>query len=152
MGIRKEKTLPVLDECFKWIISFDPNHIIKGKFRDGIVYSQNQEEALRAFLFDGRLLWSRERIPCSVKLHLELKQQQRYSDWSRPHKRTGWIHWNILSIFSKSCHRTKAITWGSWCNGQKPQLISAKLQPANNQTKRRTGVIASIYIMIIVDY
>ena len=58
MGIRKEKTLPVLDECFKWIISFDPDHIIKGKFRDGIVYSQNQEEALRAFLFDEKILCS----------------------------------------------------------------------------------------------
>ena len=56
--IRKEKTLPALDEYFKWIRSFDPDHIIKGKFRDGIVYSQNQEEALRAFLLDGRL-------PCS---------------------------------------------------------------------------------------
>ena len=39
--IRKEKTLPVLDEYFKWIRSFDPDHIIKGKLRDGIVYSQN---------------------------------------------------------------------------------------------------------------
>ena len=41
MRIRKEKTLPVLDEYFKWIRSFDPDHIIKGKLRDGIVYSQN---------------------------------------------------------------------------------------------------------------
>ena len=67
MQIRKEKTLPVLDEYFKWIRSFDPDHIIKGKFRDGIVYSQNQEEALRAFLLDGRLQCSNNAAERSIK-------------------------------------------------------------------------------------
>ena len=67
MRIRKEKTLPVLDEYFKWIRSFDPDHIIKGKFRDGIVYSQNQEEALRAFLLDGRLPCSNNAAERSIK-------------------------------------------------------------------------------------
>ena len=55
LRIRKEKTIPVLDAYFKWVHSFDLDHIIKGKFRDGIVYSQNQEKALRAFVLDGRL-------------------------------------------------------------------------------------------------
>ena len=55
LRIRGEKTAPVLDAYFKWVRSFDPDHIIKGKFRDGIVYSQNQEKALRAFILDGRL-------------------------------------------------------------------------------------------------
>ena len=50
LRIRKEKTIPVLDAYFKWVHSFDLDHIIKGKFRDGIVYSQNQEKALRARL------------------------------------------------------------------------------------------------------
>ena len=67
MRIRKEKTLPVLDEYFKWIRSFDPDHIIKGKFRDGIVYSQNQEEALRAFLLDGMLPCSNNAAERSIK-------------------------------------------------------------------------------------
>ena len=67
MRIRKEKTLPVLDEYFKWIRSFDPDHIIKGKFRDGVVYSQNQEEALRAFLLDGRLPCSNNAAERSIK-------------------------------------------------------------------------------------
>lgn len=49
---RKEKALPVLDEYFKWIRSFDSDHIIKGKSRGGIVYSQNQEKELYAFLLD----------------------------------------------------------------------------------------------------
>lgn len=67
MRIRKEKTLPVLDEYFKWIRSFDPDHIIKGKLRDGIVYSQNQEEALRAFLLDGMLPCSNNAAERSIK-------------------------------------------------------------------------------------
>ena len=67
MRIRKEKTLPALDEFFKWIRSFDPDHIIKGKFRDGVVYSQNQEEALRAFLLDGRLPCSNNAAERSIK-------------------------------------------------------------------------------------
>ena len=67
MQIRKEKTLPILDEYFKWIRSFDPDHIIKGKFRDGIVYSQNQEDALRAFLLDGRLSCSNNAAERSIK-------------------------------------------------------------------------------------
>ena len=67
MRIRKEKTLPILDEYFKWIRSFDPDHIIKGKFRDGIVYSRNQEEALRAFLLDGRLSCSNNAAERSIK-------------------------------------------------------------------------------------
>ena len=67
MRIRKEKTLPALDEYFKWIRSFDPDHIIKGKFRDGIVYSQNQEEVLRAFLLDGRLPCSNNAAERSIK-------------------------------------------------------------------------------------
>ena len=65
--IRKEKTLPVLDEYFKWIKSFDPDHIIKGKFRDGIVCSQNQKEVLRAFLLDGRLSCSNNAAERSIK-------------------------------------------------------------------------------------
>ncbi|MFR8266680.1 MAG: IS66 family transposase [Clostridia bacterium] len=67
MRIRKEKTLPVLDEYFKCVRSFDPDHIIKGKFRDGIVYSQNQEEALRAFLLDGRFSCSNNAAERSIK-------------------------------------------------------------------------------------
>ena len=47
--------------------SFDPQHIIKGKFRDGIVYSRNQEEALRAFLLDGRLPCSNNAAERSIK-------------------------------------------------------------------------------------
>lgn len=65
--IRKEKTVPVLDEYFKWVHSFDPDHIIKGKFRDGIVYSQNQEAALRAFVKDGRLECSTNTAERSIK-------------------------------------------------------------------------------------
>ena len=67
MQIRQEKALPVLDEYFRWVKSFDPQHIIKGKFRDGIVYSRNQEEALRAFLLDGRLPCSNNAAERSIK-------------------------------------------------------------------------------------
>lgn len=67
LQIRQEKALPVLDEYFKWVKSFDPQHIIKGKFRDGIVYSRNQEEALRAFLLDGRLQCSNNAAERSIK-------------------------------------------------------------------------------------
>ena len=67
LQIQKEKTLPVLDEYFKWIRSFDPDHIIKGKFRDGNVYSQDQEEVLRAFLFDGKLPCGNNAAERSIK-------------------------------------------------------------------------------------
>lgn len=65
--IRNEKTQPVLDEYFNWVRSFDPEHIIKGKFREGIVYSQKQEKALRAFLLDGRLQCSNNAAERSIK-------------------------------------------------------------------------------------
>ena len=67
LQIRKETTLPVLYEYFKWIRSFDPDHIIKGKFRDEIVYSQNQKDALRAFLLDGRLSCNNNTAERSIK-------------------------------------------------------------------------------------
>lgn len=65
--IRKEKTIPVLDAYFKWVRSFDPDHIVKGEFRKGIVYSQNQEAALRAFILDGRLQCSNNAAERSIK-------------------------------------------------------------------------------------
>ena len=67
LRVRKEKTIPVLDAYFEWVHSFDPDHIIKGKFRDGIVYSQNQEVALRAFTLDGRLQCSNNAAERSIK-------------------------------------------------------------------------------------
>lgn len=67
LRIRREKTVPVLDEYFKWVHSFDTDHIIKGKFRDGIVYSRNQESALKAFAEDGRLECSTNAAERSIK-------------------------------------------------------------------------------------
>lgn len=65
--IREEQTLPVLDAYFEWVNSFDTDHLIKGKFRDGIVYSQKQEAALRAFALDGRLQCSNNAAERSIK-------------------------------------------------------------------------------------
>lgn len=66
-AIREKKTVPVLDEYFSWIKSFDTDHIIRGKFRDGIIYSRNQEKALRAFVLDGRLQCSNNAAERSIK-------------------------------------------------------------------------------------
>ena len=65
--IRMEKTAPILDAYFKWIHSFNPDNILKGKFRDGIVFSRNQEKSLRAFMLDGRLQCSNNTAERSIK-------------------------------------------------------------------------------------
>ena len=66
-GYEKKKRFPFWMNISSGSRSFDPDHIIKGKFRDGIVYSQNQEEALRAFLLDGRLSCSNNAAERSIK-------------------------------------------------------------------------------------
>lgn len=65
--IRMEKTGPVLDAYFEWVHSFNPENIVKGKFRDGIVFSRNQEKSLRAFMLDDRLQCNNNAAERSIK-------------------------------------------------------------------------------------
>ena len=127
MQIRQEKTLPVLDEYFRWVKSFDSQHTIKGKFRDGIVYSRNQEEALRAFLLDGRLQCSNNAAERSIKPFVISRKNFLFCKTPSGAKATATVfslietakangldpHSGILSIYLKNCHRMKTMTWSS---------------------------------------
>lgn len=64
---RKLQVEPVLEAYFDWVKNFDPKELLKGKFRDAIVYSQNQEKALRGFLLDGGLECSNNIAERSIK-------------------------------------------------------------------------------------
>jgi transposase len=59
--------LPLLEEYFVWVKSFDTNMLIKSKFRDAIIYSVNQEIPLRNFVLDGRLECSNNKCERSIK-------------------------------------------------------------------------------------
>ncbi len=65
--VRQQKMLPLLEEYFAWVKSFDTNMLIKSKFRDAIIYSVNQEIPLRNFVLDGRLECSNNKCERSIK-------------------------------------------------------------------------------------
>lgn len=163
--IRKEKTLPALDEYFKWIRSFDPDHIIKGKFRDGIVYSQSQEEALRAFLLDGRLPCSNNAAERSIKPFVISRKNFLFCKTPSGAKATATVFSLIETAKANSLDPFKYLVYIFEKLSQdedydleqlmpwtKAVVDTCKAPPANDQAKRRTSVIAGVNIMAIVGY
>lgn len=62
---RAEKSLPILEDFFRWIHSFD--QMGRSSFGDAIRYVLGQEIYLRAYLLDGRLEISNNRAERSIK-------------------------------------------------------------------------------------
>jgi len=62
---RIEKSKPVWDEFFKWVESVNP--LSGSKFAEAITYAINQKEKLIAFLYDGRLEISTNRIENMIR-------------------------------------------------------------------------------------
>jgi len=57
---RLKRSKPVLDEFYAWVGTMNP--LSGAKFAEAIVYAINQKEALSAFLLDGRIELSTNRI------------------------------------------------------------------------------------------
>ena len=124
MQIRQEKALPVLDEYFRWGEGFDPQHIIKGKFRDGIVYSGIRRKhsghscltagssAATNAAEAGRFVISRKNFLFCARPLPSKKSDSNCFQLIETAKANRLDPFKYL-VYICSCHRMKTMTWAA---------------------------------------
>lgn len=83
---RKEKSLPILEEFYKWVETENKKTFMSAKMSKALNYAINQKEKLCQFVHDGRIPLTNRRSRKKYKTICNIKKEFlvfRYRKWSK---------------------------------------------------------------------